>query len=175
MKASRNYVLVPSKRMGGLVEIDWHRLMRRLQKSQRQIDRSRRRASRIERLLYMSFTATAWLWVLQNGKCPCCKKPITWTTGWSKHHIIPKSLGGTDALINLQLLHPECHRQLHLEYEEALISRVDDIREAQNLLAALNSCLDRLGPLPPDVLEGWDRINPWLNWQAQDGSISRAA
>ena len=175
METKKSLLMVPSLRVGGLVEVDWTRIMRRLKKSQRQIDRARRRASRIERLLYKSFTATVWLWVQQGGKCPCCKKPITWTTGWSKHHIIPKSLGGTDALINLQLLHPECHRQLHLEYEEALISRVESIREAQNLLAALNSCLDRLGPLPSEVLEGWDRISPWLNCQAQGGSLSRAA
>jgi hypothetical protein len=89
-------------------------------------------------------------------------------TGWSKHHIVPKSQGGTDALVNLQLLHPKCHVKLHQECDEAFISRVDDIREARSLLAALDSCFQRLGPLPPAVLEGRDRISPWLDNQAQD-------
>jgi hypothetical protein len=137
-----------------------------LQKSQRQIDRARRRASRIERILYRSLTATVWFWVKQDGKCPCCQKPITWRTHWSKHHIIPKSQGGTDALVNLQLLHPECHEQLHLE--EDLISRIEDIREIRRLYAELTSCLQRLGPLPPDVFEGWDRISSLLTCQVRE-------
>jgi hypothetical protein len=29
------------------------------------------------------------------------------------HHVIPKKLGGTDALDNLRLLHLYCHRQIH--------------------------------------------------------------
>ena len=167
METKKNLLMVPSLRVEGLVEVDWTRVTRRLQKSQRQIDRARRRASRIERILYKSFAATVWLWVQQDGKCPCCQKPITWMTGCSKHHIIPKSQGGTDVLINLQLLHPKCHVKLHQECDEAFISRADDIREARSLLAALDSCLQRLGPLPPAVLEGWDRISPWLDNQAQ--------
>jgi len=162
---TKNYLMVPSLRVGGLVEVDWSKITRRLQKSQRKIDRARRRASRIERILFKSFTATAWLWVKQEGKCPCCGKPITWRMGWSKHHIVPKSQGGTDSLKNLQLLHPACHRQLHLECDKALISPIDHIREALNLLAALDSRLQRLGPLPPDVLESWDRVSTWLDCQ----------
>ncbi|EAS1844058.1 HNH endonuclease, partial [Salmonella enterica] len=34
-------------------------------------------------------------------------------TGWNIHHILKKSLGGSDNLENLVLLHPNCHRQLH--------------------------------------------------------------
>ena len=29
------------------------------------------------------------------------------------HHVVPKVLGGHDGATNRQLLHPECHRQLH--------------------------------------------------------------
>ncbi|WP_141056138.1 HNH endonuclease signature motif containing protein, partial [Tepidiphilus succinatimandens] len=42
-----------------------------------------------------------------------CGEKITKETGWNIHHVLPKSLGGTDSIFNLQLLHPNCHRQLH--------------------------------------------------------------
>jgi hypothetical protein len=58
------------------------------------------------------------------------------------------------------LLHPECHLLLHNELAE-------DIREAQKLLSALYSCLDRLDPVPPDVFEGWEWISEWLNIKAR--------
>lgn len=53
------------------------------------------------------------LWDMQNGICPNCGEPITKETGWHIHHIRPKAHGGTDQLSNLQLLHPNCHRQTH--------------------------------------------------------------
>ena len=55
---------------------------------------------------------------------------------------------------------------------EVLQTRLDDIREAQDAWTKLNRCLHRLGPLPPDVLEGWDRIKPWLNQQGQNITLS---
>ncbi len=53
------------------------------------------------------------LWDMQDGICPNCGEPITKETGWHVHHILPKVHGGTDQLSNLQLLHPNCHRQVH--------------------------------------------------------------
>jgi RNA-directed DNA polymerase len=53
------------------------------------------------------------LWQAQEGKCPICQEKITRKTGWNKHRIIPGLLGGKYILSNLQLLHPNCHRQLH--------------------------------------------------------------
>ncbi|NJS08627.1 HNH endonuclease, partial [Escherichia coli] len=32
---------------------------------------------------------------------------------WNVHHLLKKSLGGSDDVSNLVLLHPNCHRQLH--------------------------------------------------------------
>lgn len=58
------------------------------------------------------------------------------------------------------------------EFDAALQTQADDIREAQDAWAKLNSCLHRLGPLPPGVLEGWDRIKPWLNQQGLDVTYS---
>jgi len=54
---------------------------------------------------------TLWNW--QGGKCPICQQPITTTTDWDTHHVIPKKQGGSDRLSNLQLLHINCHRQHH--------------------------------------------------------------
>lgn len=51
---------------------------------------------------------------------------------------------------------------------EAILTRADDIREVQDAWTKLNSCLHGLGPLPPDILEGWDRIKPWLDSQGRD-------
>jgi RNA-directed DNA polymerase len=53
------------------------------------------------------------LWLTQEGKCPICQGKFTKETGWHMHHVIPKLQGGKDILSNLQLLHPNCHRQLH--------------------------------------------------------------
>ena len=53
------------------------------------------------------------LWQQQEGRCPCCKQPITTETKWDCHHIIWQANGGSDTLDNLILLHPNCHRQLH--------------------------------------------------------------
>lgn len=56
----------------------------------------------------------AWqLWLIQEGRCPECGEPITTETGWHIHHVLYRVHGGTDALPNLRLLHPNCHRQLH--------------------------------------------------------------
>lgn len=53
------------------------------------------------------------LWKEQNGRCPVCQDMITEVTGWHNHHIIWRSLGGTDRLGNRVLLHPNCHHQVH--------------------------------------------------------------
>jgi len=53
------------------------------------------------------------VWKAQNGKCPRCEERITEETGWNLHHIVRRVDGGTEVLSNLQLLPPDCHRQLH--------------------------------------------------------------
>ena len=58
-----------------------------------------------QRLLY--------LWKAQNGLCPVCHQKITHLTGWHNHHILWRSLGGSDNAENRVLLHPNCHRQVH--------------------------------------------------------------
>ena len=55
----------------------------------------------------------AWLWYWQEGLCPCCNQKITKETGWHIHHVVKRSEGGSELMSNLQLLHPNCHRQHH--------------------------------------------------------------
>jgi len=54
-----------------------------------------------------------YLWQEQNGTCPICQQKITKQTGWNLHHIVWRVHGGSDALENCILLHPNCHRQVH--------------------------------------------------------------
>ncbi|WP_369127981.1 HNH endonuclease signature motif containing protein [Halomonas flagellata] len=53
------------------------------------------------------------IWRAQKGKCPVCDQPITTETKWDVHHKVWKSLGGSDALDNLVLLHENCHNLIH--------------------------------------------------------------
>lgn len=53
------------------------------------------------------------LWYAQDGLCPKCGEKITKDTGWNLHHVLPKAQGGEDKMANLELLHPNCHRQHH--------------------------------------------------------------
>ena len=53
------------------------------------------------------------LWKGQKGSCPQCGQPVTLDTQWHVHHIVQRSMGGSNAISNLQMLHPTCHRQIH--------------------------------------------------------------
>jgi RNA-directed DNA polymerase len=53
------------------------------------------------------------LWRLQRGLCPVCGEAINLTSGWHIHHLVWRVYGGGDELVNLVLLHPACHIQLH--------------------------------------------------------------
>ena len=53
------------------------------------------------------------LWLEQDKRCLVCNSQITRETGWNIHHLIERHKGGTEALSNLVLLHPNCHRQVH--------------------------------------------------------------
>jgi RNA-directed DNA polymerase len=54
------------------------------------------------------------LWKRQRGRCPHGHELITTTTGWHAHHKVWRSHGGSHTLDNRVLLHPTCHRQLHV-------------------------------------------------------------
>ncbi|GAB0109807.1 group II intron reverse transcriptase/maturase [Pseudoalteromonas distincta] len=55
------------------------------------------------------------LWLRQQQCCVMCRHKITKETGWNVHHIVERVKGGSDELDNLVLLHPNCHRQLHIQ------------------------------------------------------------
>ena len=49
----------------------------------------------------------------QAGCCAHCGAPITDESGWHDHHVVYRSNGGSDALGNRVLVHPNCHAQIH--------------------------------------------------------------
>ncbi|OEZ99802.1 group II intron reverse transcriptase/maturase [Duganella sp. HH101] len=53
------------------------------------------------------------LYVEQRGKCASCGNEMDFDTGWHDHHIEYRMVGGSDALGNRVLLHPNCHSQVH--------------------------------------------------------------
>jgi len=71
---------------------------------------------RVSRKMYLSLKGKKKLqnvWFRQEGKCPICHQYITKDTGWETHHVIPRVEGGKDTPMNLTMLHPNCHRQIH--------------------------------------------------------------
>ena len=48
------------------------------------------------------------LWEKQKGRCARCKKKLN-VHAYHIDHKVPKALGGSDSIRNLQLLCPECH------------------------------------------------------------------
>jgi len=53
------------------------------------------------------------LYMSQSGLCAHCNCALTEETGWHDHHLEYRMHGGSDALSNRVLLHPDCHRQVH--------------------------------------------------------------
>ena len=53
------------------------------------------------------------LFTQQHGLCPVCRQHLENGEERHIHHIVPKRIGGTDALDNLRLVHLYCHRQIH--------------------------------------------------------------
>ena len=51
---------------------------------------------------------------LQNGLCPCCKKPLG--DDYHLDHIMPISLGGKNEDSNMQLLRAKCNLQKHAKH-----------------------------------------------------------
>jgi len=50
----------------------------------------------------------------QQGRCLVCGQALLVAEdAWHIHHRIWRSLGGNDSPDNLELLHANCHRQIH--------------------------------------------------------------
>ena len=57
-----------------------------------------------------------YLWKGQGGKCPVCRQPLgAEERPWHLHHRVWRCYGGQTTLDNLELLHVNCHRQLHAQ------------------------------------------------------------
>ena len=56
-----------------------------------------------------------YLWREQRGICPVCEGAITRLTGRHNHHIVWRVNGGKDSSENRVLVHPNCHRQIHVK------------------------------------------------------------
>lgn len=70
---------------------------------------------RQERMLQNMSHRTKWIrmYLSQGGLCAVCNCKMTKATGWHDHHIEYRVNGGSDALGNRVLLHPNCHAQVH--------------------------------------------------------------
>jgi RNA-directed DNA polymerase len=56
------------------------------------------------------------LWKGQEGRCLVCGQPLRLAEGdYEIHHRIWRSRGGADTADNLELLHANCHRQIHVQ------------------------------------------------------------
>ena len=67
-----------------------------------------------------------WLLEKQEGLCPRCRTKITKQTGWHIHHRVWRTLGGSDKLSNLVLLHPVCHAQLHARAGRVMLPPISE-------------------------------------------------
>lgn len=66
------------------------------------------------------FRLKAILWQNQAGLCYLCKDNIDNGEAIDIHHKIPRSLGGSDKLENLVVLHSACHKQVHSKIGQQL-------------------------------------------------------
>jgi len=59
-----------------------------------------------------------FLWEKQNGRCPVCEQQLRLEDAdWQIHHIVWRTHGGQNTYDNLELLHANCHRQIHVQAE----------------------------------------------------------
>jgi RNA-directed DNA polymerase len=49
----------------------------------------------------------------QGDRCPVCGESLTNGEEIHRHHVVPRSKGGTDEASNIQLVHLYCHQQAH--------------------------------------------------------------
>ena len=54
----------------------------------------------------------------QGGRCDHCQQMFTDPGEWHLHHRHWRVYGGDETLENIQLLHANCHRQVHSQYLE---------------------------------------------------------
>ena len=70
-----------------------------------------RRKRMLKNISYRKELAT--LYMNQRGMCALCGYEMNMETGWHDHHIEYRVAGGSEALRNRVLLHPNCHARVH--------------------------------------------------------------
>lgn len=73
-----------------------------------------------------TYTAVTELFTTQFGKCPVSGLPLE--LGFEIHHIIPKSIGGSDEFKNLVMLNPNVHKLIHCKSPQISMKRGLEIR-----------------------------------------------
>jgi 5-methylcytosine-specific restriction endonuclease McrA len=63
--------------------------------------------------LYEKSNLRSFILAREKNTCQLCNEGYSKTDHWHKHHIIPRSQGGTDKPDNIALLHEKCHDRLH--------------------------------------------------------------
>jgi len=57
-----------------------------------------------------------YLWTVQQGRCTVCGQPLRLEDAtWQIHHRVWRCYGGQNTCTNLELLHANCHRQIHAQ------------------------------------------------------------
>ena len=78
-----------------------------------------------------------------NTDCPLCLRPLGRRV--ERHHIVPKSKGGTEMVG----VHPICHRKLHKVFSNTELARLGTI-EALRGHADMAKFIRWVGKRPPD-------------------------
>ena len=69
-------------------------------------------------------TAKANFFALGHGRCQLCWEPFAFDDIIDAHHRVKRSLGGSDAMTNLVILHRGCHFTAHSNAE--IFKRIKD-------------------------------------------------
>jgi RNA-directed DNA polymerase len=85
--------------------------------SQDEYFEKRKRDSMVRRLEDRKFLLR--LWKQQDGVCPGCGQLIAEDDKWHVHHVVRRIDGGSSKRENLELRHPNCHRQVHSQWKNA--------------------------------------------------------
>jgi hypothetical protein len=81
---------------------------------------------------------------MQDNICPLCDRPLGKKS--EKHHIIPKSKGGTETA----LIHPICHRKIHKVFTRTELAKLGTI-EALKTHPDVVKFIKWLARKPPDL------------------------
>ena len=80
----------------------------------------------------------AALVAMQNGRCLLCGKLAI----EHDHHIVPRSLGGSDDISNIAGICQECHEKLH--HDDALVAKLSTLKNGTNKKYHALACINQI-------------------------------